>query len=104
MASLKRAQHLRDLHRNEEAIAEIKILLADDPDNPDGHTELAITYLGMEKRKKDALESINTAISLEPEEPANLSIKAIILSAMDRDKEALEVATQAIALEPGPFQ
>ena len=104
MASLQRAQQLRNLHRNDDALAEIKLVLAQDPDNAEAFAELTITLLDMDGRKKEALEAINSAIALEADDPEYLAMKSVVLSALDREKEALIVADDALRFSPGPFQ
>ena len=104
MASLEYAQLLRERHRTDEAIAQIKLVLAEEPDNADAHFLLALTYLSAEGKKREALKSIDSAIAIEADNPEFLSAKSIILSSLDRGKEALSVAETAMGFDPGPFQ
>jgi tetratricopeptide (TPR) repeat protein len=105
MASIEKAISLRNVHRYEEAAAEIHLLLAQDPESAFAYFQLALTYSAMpEGAKEKALEAINGAIAIEPTDPDYLSTKALILNDMDRNKEALGVANDALGIEPGFYQ
>ncbi|MGJ8723560.1 MAG: tetratricopeptide repeat protein [Roseibacillus sp.] len=97
--SVAHATRLRDLNRHEEAVAMLLQYLAGAPEDADAHTELALTRYQMDGQGKAALESIKTAISLEPEISALFAIQSLIYNKLDRDKEALESAETAIAID-----
>ena len=97
--SLQRAIQLRELHRHEEAEALFLQYLASEPEDPTGHVELALTRLEMDKRGKDALESIETAISLEPEVAEFFAIQSLVLTKIGQDEIALKAAEKAVALD-----
>lgn len=99
--SLHQAIVLRDRHRLQEAEALILTYLASEPDDPNAHYELAITRMQMEKREKDALESINNAIGQAPDYSLFQSIKSLILGSLKKHSDALKVAELAISLDSG---
>lgn len=100
MNNLVRALHLRDLHRYEEAVALLVEHLARNPEHAAGHAELAATRLEMSGERGRALESIDAAVALEADNPTFHGLRALILSRLNRDREALAVAEAAIALDP----
>lgn len=97
--SLPQAIRLRDLNRHEEAVAMLLQYLASEPEDADAHTELALTRYQMDGEGKSALESIKTAISLEPDLPELFAIQSLIYNKIGRDKDALESAEKAIELD-----
>lgn len=97
---LQRADLLHDHHRYEEALALLDEVLSDDPDNDEAHYQRAWNLLEIPGRKKEALTSINTAIALDPEFAYYTAVKAIILTKLDRDTEALAVAQAATTQDP----
>ena len=97
--SYERAIQLRELHRQEEAEALFLQYLAGAPEDASAHLELALTRYQMEGRGKDALESIQTAISLEPEIAEFFGTQSLIYAKIGKDKEALDSAEKAIALD-----
>ncbi len=97
---LDHARFLRDRHRHQEAIAAIHQHLAADPDDFDGHFELAITRHSEGSNHKAALESIGRAIGLDPEAPHAHAIRSSILDSLERHDEALAAADEALRLAP----
>ncbi|BDS06672.1 hypothetical protein NT6N_17120 [Oceaniferula spumae] len=97
---LQRADLLHDHHRYEEALALLDEVLREDPDCDQAHYQRAWNLLEIPGRKKEALDSINAAIALDPEFAYYTAIKAVILTKLDRDKEALTVAEAAIVQDP----
>ncbi|MEM9480244.1 MAG: tetratricopeptide repeat protein [Verrucomicrobiota bacterium] len=103
-AKMLRGRHLRDLGRHEESAAFFQEAISDDVENPEGYAELALSYLQMEGRNKDALEAIDVAISLDPEIDGFHAIRSLALNSLERHKEALDAADTAISFEPeSPF-
>ncbi len=74
--------------------------LTAEPEDAEAHLELALTRMEMEGQRKLALESINTAVGLEPEMALHHAVKSLILSKLDKDAEAIRPADEAIRLEP----
>ena len=104
MASIEKAISLRNIHRYDDALAELHLLLAQDPENAFVHFQIALTYSAMPEGDGKALEAINGALGIEPTDPDYLSTKALILVDLDRDKEALKVADEALAFDPDSYQ
>jgi hypothetical protein len=63
-----------------------------------------MTYLGMPEHEEKALPSIDDALAIDADDSDYLAMKSLILSNLEREKEGLTVADQAIAINPGPFQ
>ena len=97
--SLERATRLRDLNRHEEAVAMLLEYLAGEPEDAAAHTELALTRYQMDGEGKVALQSIQTAIGLEPNQPELFAIQSLIYNKLDRDKEALDSAETSIMMD-----
>jgi len=95
---------LRERRREEDAIPLLMECLGGDPENAEAHAELALTRLEVKGQRKLALESIDEALRIHADEPFYLALKGFILSRLDRDKDAVKLADQAIALDPAlPF-
>jgi len=97
---LKRGLLLRAQGRLEDAEIFLKEAVAADPEDGYAFFELAVCQINMEGRRKEALYSINQAISLDPGISEFHSVKGISLAFLDRGKEALEAADEAIRLSP----
>lgn len=103
-SSFRRAIQLRDHRRYDDAIAALHQHLAADPDDADGHLELAITRLMKGGEGKQALDDVDRAIALEPEWANCHAIRSSILHDLSRYKEALTAADRARVLDPeSPF-
>lgn len=100
MDAFIRGAQLRELRRLEEAVAEFKRHLAGNPDDAEGHAQLAVTQLQMAGARKEALASINVAIGLAPTEATYAAYKALILTNLSRYRDSISAADQAIALDP----
>ena len=100
MSAFIRALHLRGLHRHKEAVGLFLEHLAGDPDDAEAHAQLALTRLEMAGERRAALESIDAAIALEADNGHYFAYRSLILSKLDRDKEALAAAESALAFEP----
>jgi tetratricopeptide (TPR) repeat protein len=99
-SSFTRAQQLRNLHRHEEAVALLHAHLAQEPEDPFAYIELALNRLEIDGAKPLALEDARRAAGLLPGHSFPLALQSRILSALDREKEALPLAESAIALDP----
>ncbi|MCW1920947.1 tetratricopeptide repeat protein [Luteolibacter arcticus] len=97
---LMRARLLRDNRRFPEAVAALHQHLAADPDSFIAHYELAVTRFLEGESYRKALEDIDRAISLSPENPSAYAIRSAILLALDRDNEALAAADVALGIDP----
>jgi tetratricopeptide (TPR) repeat protein len=99
-ANLQRGELLRNQGRFAEAEKYLQQAVAEQPSNAEGHYELAICYCNWTGHGKKALETVDRAISLEPNRADFFSVRAWILGNLGRDKEAIRVADQALALNP----
>ncbi len=74
--------------------------LAQTPDDPAAHIELALNRMEIVGSKSLALADARKATGLLPDDPFPQALQANILCQMDREKEALPLAESAIALDP----
>ena len=75
-------------------------VLANDPENDFAHSRLAVCRMQLQGRKKDALESVEDAIRIRPDDDYYQGLKSLILSSLHRSKEALDAADLAISMNP----
>lgn len=99
-ASLRTAIHLIQLRQYDRAEAELRRYLAENPSDDDAHFHLAGCLMQDDKRHAEALREIRAAIGLSPQDAANHAMHARILLTMDRDKEALAAADEALREDP----
>mgnify|MGYP002528527344 CR=1 FL=1 len=70
------------------------------PEDAAGHAQLALTRLEMAGERRKALESIDSAIGLEADNAAYHAFRSLILTQLDRDRDAVDAAEIAISLDP----
>ena len=97
---IQRAEILHDHHRNEEALVLLNEILAEDPNCEEAHYQKTWVLLEIPGHKKEALESIHEAITLDPDFAPYTATKSIVLNRLDRSTEALTAAQTAIAQDP----
>src|SRR4051794_36906412 len=97
---LPRGLQLKELGRYPEAESAFKEALAHEPNDAFVLHQLAGCQWQIPGRQKDALQTINQAISVEPNEPEHHVLRAFILCVLTRPKEALAAARKAIELSP----
>ncbi len=97
---IQRAQHLRECHRHEEAVALLHQYLTNEPDDPQAYVELAFNHLEMPGKRSMAVDYILKAIGILPDVGHLHALHARTLNQLDRHKEALAAAERAIALDP----
>ena len=100
MDAYLRALQLSEVKRYEEAVGLFIEHLAQFPDDDEAHAQLALTRLDMPGERRKALESIDAAIALDADCPDYHAYRALILTVLDRDRDALKSADAAIGLEP----
>ncbi len=100
MTSFIRAIQLRDLHRHEEAAGLFITHLTQYPEDAEGHAQLALTRLEMAGERRKALGSIDAAIGLEADNAAYQAFRSLILTQLDRDRDAAQAAEISISLDP----
>jgi|GEM_PF-3833422 len=94
---------LRERNRYDEAIAAFKQALAGEPNSDEFHYELALTYLEHddEKQLSNALDSINKAIGLDPEEDHYYAVKGLIYINQGKSNEARKAGIHTLRLING---
>ncbi len=96
---IEQARFLRDRHRYEESEAMLLVYLSACPDSAEGHCELALTRMSMSGRKKDALESIEKAIGLAPDNAWMQAVRSFAFCDLEKFDKALKSADEAIAAD-----
>lgn len=96
---IEQARFLRDRHRYEESEAMLLTYLSAFPDSAEGHCELALTRMSMDGREKQALESIENAIGLAPDNAWMQAVRSFALCDLDKWDRALKSANEAIAID-----
>lgn len=97
---LRRGQVLRQQGRLEDAEAFFKQAIADNPEHDYAYFELALCLMDMDGRRKESLQAIDRAISLEPGFSAYHATRAMVLAMLNRGKDALTASELAIELAP----
>lgn len=97
---IERGRLLREHGRHEEAEHVLLDAIRLDPDNPHAYCELALSRLGRKARLQEALEAMDRAISLRPEEAYFHAVRSLVLHDAGRHKEALAQADAAVTLDP----
>jgi Tfp pilus assembly protein PilF len=100
MSELAHGLLLQEQGRFEEAESCFRSALIREPENDLVYGRLALCLISMPGRKKEALESIESAIRLRADEPLYHGVKSLVLVELRRGKGALEAADQALALNP----
>lgn len=99
-ALLQRARLLREHRRHDEAVASLYQHLASEPQDAQGHVELALNRLEIPGQRKQAIDDIRRAIALQPDTSFYHALHAIILCRLDEEAQGLVAAEQAIAIDP----
>src|SRR5205823_2811398 len=66
---------------------------------PDGWYRKSLSLSGL-NRYEEALEALDHALALDPQDAYSWYRKSLSLSSLDRDEEALEALDRALALDP----
>ncbi len=99
-ANLQRGEMLRQQGRYPDAERYLQLAISAQPSNAEGYFELAFCYCNWSGHSKQALATIDHAISLDPNNADFFSLRAWILGNLNRDKEAVQAADQALAMNP----
>ena len=97
---IHRGQVLRQQGRYGDAEEMFRDAVSADPENAAGYAELAFCQIQMEGKRREALQTIDRAIQLDPNVSDFYALKAMALAVLDRGKDALPFADQAIGLDP----
>lgn len=95
-----RGLHLLNLGRYEDAAAFFREAISGNIENAGAYANLARCLVGMDGKDKEALDVIDQAIKLEPEESYYFSLRSSILVDLNRRAEALSAAKEAVTLDP----
>ena len=99
-AQLKLGLRFLQLGRFTDAEHRFKEALASEPDSDALLGLLAHAVHSQDGREKDALEIIDRAIAVEPNDGGHHTLRAFILNSLDRHRDGLSAARLAQSLEP----
>ena len=88
------------MSRYEDAMPYLHAALIEEPDDGEALSLLAICQSHIEPERQRSLETIETAIVAEPDEPEYLRIRALILCQLNRPKEGLATVQTALQMDP----
>jgi tetratricopeptide (TPR) repeat protein len=91
---------MRELHRLSDAERHFKDALAENPRDDTALRELALTVHMHDGREAEALEVIDRAIAVDPNDSLHHAARAFILNGLERPKDALTAAREARRLDP----
>ena len=97
---VQRGLILKEQRRYAEAVDFFRDALAQNPNDAFALMQLASCQLQLPGRAKDALQSNDRALHLDPNESAHHSMRAFILCSLDRAGDALKSAREGISLAP----
>ena len=97
---LLRGLQLKQLGRFADAATAFKEALAQEPNDAFALHQLAGCQWRIPDLRKEALQTIDSAIAIEPNDAEHHVLRAFILCALDRPKEALDSTRLALGLEP----
>jgi tetratricopeptide (TPR) repeat protein len=90
----------RELNRLGDAERHFKDALAEDPNDDLALQQLALTVHMQNDREREALEVIDRAIAVDPNDASHHTARAFILCSLDRSADALKSARTARELDP----
>ena len=97
---LLRGLQLKQLGRFADAATAFQEALAQEPNDAFALHQLAGCQWRIADLRKEALQTIDRAIAVEPNDAEHHVLRALILCALDRPKEALDSTQTALAMEP----
>ena len=95
-----RGLQLKQLGRFADAVTAFKEALAQEPNDAFALHQLAGCQWRIPEARKEALQTIDQAIAIEPNGAEHHVLRAFILCALDRPREALSSTQMALALDP----
>jgi tetratricopeptide (TPR) repeat protein len=90
----------RELNRPKDAERHFKDALAEDPNDDFALHQLAMTIHMQDDREREALQIMDQAIGIDPNDAYHHAGRAFILSSLDRGADALKAARTARELDP----
>src|SRR5271167_4367816 len=97
---VQRGLLLKEQRRYSEAEGFFRDALAQNPNDAFSLMQLAACQLHQQGRGRDALQSIDRALAIEPNEAVYHGMRAVILCSLDRAADALKSAGEGIELDP----
>lgn len=97
---VQKALILLEQGRYPDAVKIVQEELALSPNHPYALHLLATCYYHQSGQERQALQAIDAALKLEPENPGCYQLKALILCKMGKHKKALGLIEQALQMEP----
>lgn len=97
---VQRGLLLKQQRRYGEAEGFFRDALGQNPNDAFALMQLATCQLQQQGRGRDALQSIDRALAIEPNEAVHHGMRAFILCTLDRGADALKSADEGIALDP----
>lgn len=95
-----RAVYLESIGRVDEAVADLRALLAKSPDDPDALNALGYTLADRTDKYAEALAFITRALEQKPDEPAIIDSMGWVLYRMGQNDKALEHLRRAWQMQP----
>lgn len=97
---LQLGRQCRALNRHADAERHFKNALAEDPNDDLALQELVLSIHLQDNREKEALEVIDRAIAIDPNDASHHVCRSFILSSLERPADALKAARMARELDP----
>ncbi len=97
---LQRARLMMEQRRAIQAADQLRQVLANDPDNAEAHSLLALCLLGDRDQWHNATREAEMAVGLSPDSSLSHYVLASVLEKRNRFPEALQALDQAIQLAP----
>ncbi len=95
-----RAVYLESIDRVDEAVADLRALLAKNPEDPDALNALGYTLADRTDLHEEALTLISRALEQKPDEPAIIDSMGWALYRLGRNDQALEYLRRAWQMQP----
>jgi tetratricopeptide (TPR) repeat protein len=99
-ANLQRGEMLRNQSRHAEAEKYLQQAITEQPSNAEGYYQLAFCYCNWSNHGQKALDTIDRALSLDPNRAEFYSLWAWILGNLGKQKDAIQVADHALEINP----
>lgn len=87
-------------NRYNEAAQIFQDILGQNPHNPYALNLLATCQYHLPGQRSKALETIQQALHLEPDDPSHYEMQALILTDLDRHNQAMQAIQKALGLDP----
>ncbi len=95
-----RAEHLQHVGRYDDALEALRVALSKQPDSPELLRRMAHCQMNSATESNHALDTIERAIQLGPNQARSFALKSLILSDNHQGKQAIAPAEEAVSLDP----